>query len=70
MGTRARVRSIVSLLGVQMGSVVGFLVLIVIAGLLLALGFAQNVPSYLVAGFVCLAVAGIFGAKGRIPEQP
>jgi uncharacterized membrane protein YccC len=56
--------------GVLMGSVVGFLVLIVIAGLLLAFGFARNVPTYLVAGFLILAVAGIFGAKGRIPEQP
>ena len=53
-----------------MGSVVGLLVLIVIAGLLLALGFAQNVPTYLVAGFLFLAIAGIFGSKGRIPEQP
>lgn len=52
-----------------MGSVVGFLTLTVIAGFLLAFGLARHVPVYLVVGFLILAVVGVFGAKGRIPEQ-
>jgi hypothetical protein len=52
-----------------MGSVWGFITLIVIAGLTLAVGFAQHVGAFLVVGFVLMAVAGIFGVKGRLPEQ-
>ena len=52
-----------------MGSVWGFVTLIVIAALLLAFGLVQHSSAYLVLGFVLMAVAGIFGVKGRLPEQ-
>ena len=52
-----------------MGSVWGFITLIVVAAVLLAFGFAQQVGAFLVVGFLMLAVAGIFGVKGRLPEQ-
>ena len=52
-----------------MGSVWGFVTLIVIAALLLAFGLAQQASAYLVVGFILMAVAGIFGVKGRLPEQ-
>ena len=51
-----------------MGSVWGLLSLIVIAGLVLALGLAQNSSALLIVGFLLMALAGIFGAKGRLPE--
>ena len=53
-----------------MGSVWGFVALIVIAALLLAFGLAQHATGFLVLGFLLMAIAGIFGAKGRLPEQP
>jgi hypothetical protein len=52
-----------------MGSVWGLLSLIVIAGLMLAFGLARNATAFLVVGFLLMAVAGILGAKGRLPEQ-
>ena len=52
-----------------MGSVWGFITLIVIAGLLLAFGIVQHSTAFLVVGFLLMAAAGIFGAKGRLPEQ-
>jgi hypothetical protein len=52
-----------------MGSVWGFLSLVVIAGFLLAFGLAQHSSTLLVVGFLLMAVAGVFGAKGRLPEH-
>jgi hypothetical protein len=51
------------------GSVWGFVALIVIAALLLAFGLAQHTTAFLVLGFLLMATAGIFGVKGRLPEQ-
>ena len=51
-----------------MGSVGGFVTLIVVAALLLALGLARHTTAYLVIGFILMALAGIFGVKGRLPE--
>jgi LPXTG-motif cell wall-anchored protein len=52
-----------------MGSVWGLLSLVVIAGFMLAYGLAQHSSAFLIVGFLLMAIAGIFGAKGRLPEQ-
>ena len=52
-----------------MGSVFGFIALIVIAGLMLGVGIVQHATAFMALGFILMALAGIFGAKGRLPEQ-
>ena len=52
-----------------MGGVWGFVALVVVAGFMLAFGLAQHSTVLLVVGFLLMALAGIFGARGRLPEQ-
>jgi hypothetical protein len=51
-----------------MGGVWFLLVLVVVGALLLAFGLARGVAGSIVVGFLALAIAAVFGAKGRLPE--
>jgi hypothetical protein len=51
-----------------MGSVWSLVTLVLVGALLLALGLAQGQGWPTAVGFLSLALAGILGAKGRLPE--
>ena len=51
-----------------MGSVWSLVVLVIVGALLLALGLVGRHDWSIVVGFLSLALAGILGAKGRLPE--
>jgi hypothetical protein len=51
-----------------MGSVWSLVALVVVGALLLALGLVRGLAWSMVVGFLLLALAGIIGSKGRLPE--
>ncbi|HEY3081832.1 MAG TPA: hypothetical protein VGM69_18230 [Chloroflexota bacterium] len=51
-----------------MGSVWTLVALVLVGALLLALGLARGMAWFIVVGFLALALAGIVGSKGRLPE--
>jgi hypothetical protein len=51
-----------------MGSVWSLVALVVVGALLLALGLVREMGWSVAVGFLALALAGIVGSKGRLPE--